>query len=150
VLTPGFYARQDTKTPVRYAMTSMVVNLIGNLALIMPLQHMGPPLATAIASTVNVALLYYTLVKRGHFTADARLRRRAPRLALAALAMGGVLWATQSLLTPYVHGTWPVRFAALAVLVSAGMVVYGLATVVLGAFSRGDIALLLRRRRPSA
>jgi putative peptidoglycan lipid II flippase len=54
VLTPGFYARHDTKTPVRYATISMVVNLVGNLVLIVPLQHMGPPLATAIASTVNV------------------------------------------------------------------------------------------------
>ncbi|MBU3992048.1 MAG: murein biosynthesis integral membrane protein MurJ [Alphaproteobacteria bacterium] len=148
VLTPGFYARQDTKTPVRYAMLSMVVNLVGNLALIVPLQHMGPPLATAIASTVNVAMLYYTLVKRGHFVADAQLRRRVPRLALAALAMGGVLWATQGQLMPWLHGTWPVRFAALAALVSAGMLVYGAAAIVLGAFSRNDISLLLRRRRP--
>ena len=150
VLTPGFYARQDTKTPVRFAMISMAVNLAGNLALIVPLRHMGPPLATAIASTVNVWLLYRMLVKRGHFAADPRLRRRAPRLALSALAMGGVLWAAQGLLMPYVHGTWLVRFATLAVLVSAGMLVYGLATVLLGAFSRADIALLLRRRRPSA
>ena len=147
VLTPGFYARQDTRTPVRYAVISMVVNLVGNLALIMPLQHMGPPLATALASTVNVAMLYRTLVARGHFTADARLRRRAPRLLLAALAMGVVLWFGQTLLMPYVHGTWLVRFATLAVLVSAGMVVYGLATLVMGAFSKDDIAFLLRRRR---
>ena len=47
---------------------------------------------------------------------------------------------------PYVHGAWLVRFGALAVLVSAGMVVYALATFVLGAFSRDDIALLTRRR----
>ena len=150
VLTPGFYARQDTKTPVRYAMVSMAVNLVGNLVLILPLQHIGPPLATAIASTVNVVLLYRMLVRRGHFAMDARLRRRAPRLALAALAMGAVLWTTQGLLMPYVHGAWLIRFAALAVLVSSGMVVYGLASVMMGAFSRADIALLLRRRRPSA
>lgn len=147
VLTPGFYARQDTKTPVRYATLSMVVNLVGNLLLIVPLKHIGPPLATALASTVNVWLLYRTLVARGHFAADARLRRRAPRLALAALAMGVVLWLTQDALTPYVHGTWIVRCLALAALVSAGGVVYGLATVLLGAFSKDDLRLLLRRRR---
>ncbi|MBU6268805.1 MAG: murein biosynthesis integral membrane protein MurJ [Sphingomonadales bacterium] len=146
VLTPGYYARHDTRTPVRYAMLSMLVNLVGNLVLIVPLQHMGPPLATAIASTVNVAMLYRTLVARGHFTADARLRRRAPRLALAALLMGVVMGLTQSQLTPYIHGTWAVRGLALAVLVSAGGLVYGLATLALGAFSRADIALLLRRR----
>lgn len=146
VLTPGFYARQDTKTPVRYATISMVVNLVGNLALILPLEHMGPPLATAIASTVNVAMLYHTLVKRGHFQPDARLKRRAPRLALAALAMGGVLWFTQDLLTPYINGTWVVRGLALAALVTAGCVVYGLATILLGAFTRQDLSLLRRRR----
>src|SRR6185369_2840344 len=134
VLTPGFYARQDTKTPVRYAMISMVVNLVGNLALIVPLQHMGPPLATAIASTVNVAMLYRTLVARGDFVADARLRRRALRLTLAALLMGAVLWFAQGLFMPYVHGGWLMRCLALAVLVSLGALVYGLATVLLGAF----------------
>lgn len=147
MLTPGFYARQDTKTPVRYAMISMGVNLIGNLILIVPLQHMGPPLATAIASTVNVWMLYRTLVKRGHFAADARLKRRVWRLALAALAMGGVLWLGQGLVMPYVHGTWTIRIVAMAALVTAGAVVYGLATVILGAFSRDDLKLLLRRRR---
>jgi putative peptidoglycan lipid II flippase len=125
----------------------VAVNLVGNLALILPLEHMGPPLATAIASTVNVWMLYRTLVKRGHFQVDTRLRRRAPRLALAALAMGAVLWAGQGLIMPYVHGTWLVRFAAMAVLVSSGVVVYGLATVLLGAFSKDDLRLLLRRRR---
>jgi putative peptidoglycan lipid II flippase len=146
VLTPGFYARQDTRTPVRFALISIAVNLVGNLLLIVPLQHIGPPLATAIASTVNVWLLYHRLVRRGHFIADRRLRRRAPRLVLAALAMGAVLWRGQEWVAPYVLGPWLERFGALAVLVSGGMVVYGLATVILGAFSRDDIALLFRRR----
>ncbi|MES2494034.1 MAG: murein biosynthesis integral membrane protein MurJ [Pseudomonadota bacterium] len=146
VLTPGFHARQDTRTPVRFATVSVAVNLIGNLALILPLQHMGPPLATAIASTINVALLYRTLVRRGHFVADARLRRRMPRLVLAALAMGAVLWAAQGLLMPYVHGSWPVRLGAMSVLVGTGCLVYGLAAIVLGAFTRDDLRLLRRRQ----
>ena len=147
VLTPGFYARQDTRTPVRFALISIAVNLVGNLVLIVPLKHMGPPLATAIASSVNVWLLYHRLVRRGHFIADRRLRRRAPRLVLAAVAMGAVLWRGQIYMMPYVHGTWFMRFGALAALVSGGMLVYALATVIMGAFSRDDIALLLRRRR---
>ena len=146
VLTPGFYARHDTGTPVRFAVISMLVNLVLNLALILPLQHMGPPLATAIASTVNTWLLYRTLAKRGHFTADARLKRRAPRLVLAALAMGGVLWAVQDRLEPYVHATWAVRVLALGLLVFAGAVVYGALTFVLGAFTRDDLRFLRRKR----
>jgi putative peptidoglycan lipid II flippase len=146
VLTPGFYARQDTRTPVRYAVVSMVVNLVLNLALIVPLEHMGPPLATAIASTANVWLLYATLRKRGHFMPDARLKRRWWRLALAALAMGAVVWLLQPRLMPYVHGAWFVRVAAMAVLVGAGSLVYAIATFVLGAFAREDLKLLRRRR----
>jgi len=146
VLTPGFYARADTRTPVRYATISMVVNLVLNLALIMPLKHMGPPLATALASTVNTALLYRALRQRGHFAPDARLRRRAWRLAAAALVMGLVLWLLQGLLTPYTHGSWMVRSGAMVVLVGAGGVVYVIATFALGAFTRADLAFLRRRR----
>lgn len=146
VLTPGFYARSDTRTPVRYAMISMVANLMLNLALILPLKHMGPPLATALASTVNVALLYRTLRKRGHFTPDARLKRRAWRLALAAIAMGVVLWLAQDALTPYTHGSWLVRTGAMGVLIAAGALVYAIATFALGAFTRADLTLLRRKR----
>jgi len=146
VLTPAYYARQDTRTPVRYGLIAMAVNLVGNLALIVPLKHVGPPLATAIASTVNVALLYRTLRRRGDFEPDARLRRRAWRLVVGALLMGVALWFTQDLLTPYVSGDWTRRAGALGVLVFAGGLVYAAATVVLGAFTRADIAVYFRRR----
>jgi putative peptidoglycan lipid II flippase len=146
VLTPGFYARQDTRTPVRFATISMVVNLLLNLALIIPLKHMGPPLATALASTVNTFLLYRTLRKRGHFVPDHRLRRRAWRLAAAALAMGLVLWLLQGQLTPYTHGSWAIRTGAMVVLVAAGGLVYAVATFALGAFTRADLSFLRRRR----
>ncbi|MBN9981018.1 polysaccharide biosynthesis C-terminal domain-containing protein, partial [Listeria monocytogenes] len=76
VLTPGYYARGDTRTPVRYAMLSIAVNIVGNLILIPLIGHVGPPLATALASTVNVAMLYRTLTQRGHFAADSALRRK--------------------------------------------------------------------------
>ena len=150
VLTPGYYARGDTKTPVRYAMISMVVNLVLNLLLIRPLQHMGPPLATALASTVNVGLLYRTLSQRGHFTADTQLRRRAPRVALAALLMGGVLWYLADRFQPFVTAPGLARWVALCVLVATGMVVYGLATFLFGAFHRRDLTRLIRRRRIEA
>jgi putative peptidoglycan lipid II flippase len=146
VLTPGFYARQDTRTPVRYATISMVVNLVLNLALIVPLKHMGPPLATALASTVNTFLLYRMLRKRGHFVPDHRLRRRAWRLAASALAMGVVLWLLQGQLIPYTHGSWAIRTGAMVVLVAAGGLVYAVATFALGAFTRDDLSFLRRRR----
>ncbi|NBC36601.1 murein biosynthesis integral membrane protein MurJ [Novosphingobium sp. FSY-8] len=146
VLTPGFYARHDTKTPVKFATWSMVVNLVLNLILILPLRHMGPPLATALSSTVNVALLYGTLRRRGDFAPDARLIRRAWRLAVAALTMGLVMWISQRWLMPYTHGSWVVRGTAMLALVGAGAAVYGAATLALGAFTRDDLGLLRRRK----
>jgi putative peptidoglycan lipid II flippase len=146
VLTPGYYARSDTRTPVRYATVSMIVNLILNLALIVPLGHMGPPLATAIASTVNVALLYRTLAKRGHFVADAQLRRRFPRLFVAALAMGLVMYFLNDLFAPYVTGTSLQRWAAMLVLVATGGVVYAAGVFATGAIRLRDIRQLVRSR----
>jgi len=149
VLTPGYYARHDTKTPVRYAMISIAVNIVGNLVLIPTLHHVGPPLATAIASTVNVWMLYRTLGKRGHFVADQGLKRRIPRLALAALLMAAAMLALDWLLDPYLTGGLWVRFAALGVLVAAGGAIYGIACFVTRAFLISDIKALVRRRRPS-
>lgn len=146
VLTPGYYARGDTKTPVRFAMVSIVINIVGNLAMIPTLGHIGPPLATALSSTVNVAMLYATLVKRGHFAADAGLRRRIPRLALAALIMGGALWAGEGLLDPWLTGAMLQRYVALALLVGAGVTLYGLASFITGAYRLSDIKALMRRK----
>jgi putative peptidoglycan lipid II flippase len=151
VLTPGFYARADTKTPVRLAIYSMVINLVGNLILIPTLGligmgHVGPPLATAISSTVNVLMLYTTLRRRGHFEVDRQLRRRAPRLALAALIMGGVLLWLDPWVDPYLTRSLWVRVVALSALVGGGAAVYFGACFVTGAFAMDDVRLLLRRR----
>jgi putative peptidoglycan lipid II flippase len=145
VLTPGYYARHDTKTPMRFAMISIAVNLVLNVALILPLKHVGPPLATALASTVNVWMLYRTLKKRGHFEPDARLKRRAPRLALAAILMGAALFWVGPMVDPYLTGSLVRRVGGLAALVSAGAVVYAIACLVTRAFVLEDIKLLTRR-----
>jgi putative peptidoglycan lipid II flippase len=152
VLTPGYYARHDTKTPVRFAIQSVGVNLVGNIILI-PLfgrygfGHVGPPLATAIASSVNVWMLYRTLRKRGQFEADARLRRRVPRLAVASLLMGGALFWIAPAVDPYLTGSILRRGAALIVLVASGAAVYAIACFLTGAFVLDDLKLLMRRSR---
>ena len=151
VLTPGYYARGDTKTPVRYAMLSILINIAGNMTMIpslgsIGLGHVGPPLATALSSTINVAMLYRTLVKRGHFAADARLRRRLPRLAIAALIMGAALLAGNHLLDPWLTGAMLQRYVALSLLVGAGVALYGLACVAVGAYRLSDIKALVRAK----
>ena len=65
VLSNGFFARQDTKTPVKIALFAMLINIIMSLALVMPLKHAGLALATSIAATVNAGLLFYILKRDG-------------------------------------------------------------------------------------
>ena len=148
VLTPGYYARSDTRTPMRFAMISIAVNLVLNLAFILPLKHMGPPLATALSSTVNVAMLYHTLRKRGHFEPDARLRRRAWRLLGSALIMGVALYFLDDLFTPYITGRSLVRALAMVVLVAGGGMVYAAACFATGAFRPADLRAALKRGEP--
>ncbi|NUR45225.1 MAG: murein biosynthesis integral membrane protein MurJ [Sphingomonas sp.] len=155
VLTPGYYARHDTKTPVRYAVQSVGVNLAGNLILIPILGrygygHVGPPLATALASSINVWMLYRTLSKRDHFHTDARLRRRAPRLAIASLVMGGTLFWVTPLIDPYLTGSLLERVGGLSALVGAGIAVYAVACFLTGAFRLDDVKLLMKRRANEA
>ncbi len=146
VLTPGYYARSDTRTPMRFAMISIAINLALNLAFIVPLKHVGPPLATALASTVNIWMLYRTLAKRGHFETDARLRRSVPRLAIASLIMGVGLYFLTPLIAPYLTGSILHRGLGLAALVGAGGAVYACACFVTGAFLLDDVKLLIKRR----
>lgn len=151
VLTPGFYARADTKTPVRLALYSVAINLVGNLILIPTLAHwnigqIGPPLATALASTVNVVSLYVVLARRGHFALDPQVKRKVPRLAIAALLMGAALLLVAPFVDPYLTGALLPRVMGLIVLVGAGVAIYALACVVTGAYRLADINSLLRRR----
>jgi putative peptidoglycan lipid II flippase len=149
VLTPGYYARHDTRTPMKFAMISIAVNLALNIAFIMPLRHMGPPLATALASTVNVWMLYHTLKKRGHFESDARLRRKVPRLALASIVMGVAVYFVAPLVQPYLTGSLLLRVVGLGALVTAGFAVYAVACFVTRAFVLDDVKMLTKRARQS-
>ena len=75
VLGPGFFAREDTVTPVKIAALCVAINLGLNLLLMGPLLHVGIALATAISAWINVGLLLLVLRRRGHLRLDARLRR---------------------------------------------------------------------------
>lgn len=64
VLAPGFFARQDTKTPVKVGIIAMVANMVFNLLLIWPLAHAGLALATALSAFLNAGLLGYLLYRQ--------------------------------------------------------------------------------------
>lgn len=147
VLTPGFYARQDTKTPVRLAVISMLLNLVGNLTLIWHFAHVGVAIATAVSAWVNVALLYWTLHRRGHLQLDARLKRKLVRIVGAGVAMGAALWAMNPYADPWMSQGLIARVVALSVLCGAGALVYGAATLLFGAYSIGELRGQLSRRK---
>jgi putative peptidoglycan lipid II flippase len=99
-----------------------------------------------LSSTVNILMLWRTLRRRGHFETDRQLRRRAPRMGLAALVMGGLLYFGAPYFDPYLTRSLLVRVLALGILVGAGGAVYAAACFATGAFALDDVKLLLRRR----
>ncbi|GAA3906228.1 murein biosynthesis integral membrane protein MurJ [Halomonas cibimaris] len=124
VLAPGFFARQDTKTPVKVGIVAMVANMAFNLVLIWPLAHAGLALATALSAFLNAGLLAFLLRRCGVLVFQPGWGRFAVQLLGGCTLMVAVL----GLLVPGVPAwfdaglTW--RAAWVALLVAAGMGVY--------------------------
>lgn len=146
VLAPGFFAREDTRTPVIYAVASMVVNSVLALALMIPFGHVGIAAATAVAAWLNAGLLAWGLARRAHWTMGAAARGRLARIVLASAGMGAALWAAQRALAPWLDGPAYERIAALAALVAGGLVVYGALALLLRAADPAELRAVLRRR----
>ncbi|MDR3515806.1 MAG: murein biosynthesis integral membrane protein MurJ [Azospirillaceae bacterium] len=145
-LIPGFHARQDTRTPVKIAMVAITINIALKLVLMGPLAQTGIAVGTSVSAWINIILLAWVLHRRGHFAMDARLRRAIPRLVVASLGMGGVLIGLQSALASALAApSLALRFAALAVLLLAGLMAYGAFAAALGLVRRQDFAGLRRR-----
>ncbi len=149
VLTPGYHARGDTRTPMRFALIAIAANLLGNLLLIWPFGHVGIALATALSAWLNVALLARGLGRRGRLAPDAALRRAVPRMALAAAAVAGFLLLAGPPLMPLARGAALERAAAMLLLVGGGAAIYlGLGTLI-GAWQPRALLAALRRPLPT-
>ena len=147
-LVPGFYARQDTATPVRVALVAVAVNVALKIVLMGPMAQVGLALATSVSAWVNVVLLSLALSRRGFLVIDARLRRRAPRILAATLVLGGVLAAGAWWLAPLLADPhFLVRGGTLAALCTAGMLAFAATALASGAVGGADLRTMLRRRR---
>lgn len=141
VLSPAYFAREDTKTPMRYAVISLTANTLGSIALFFLfrrlgwLPHLGIAVATAVGGWLNAGLLWVTLVKRGHFVLDRRMVRSLLMIVLASVVMGIALVATAHYLSDAFRREqgFLVHLGALTLLVGAGLAVYAAATVATGA-----------------
>lgn len=146
-LTPGFFAREDTRTPVKVAIGAVVLNLVLAIGLMQVLDHVGLALATSISSWANAALLAYLLRRSGHFQPDPRLVRAVPRILLAAVIMAAALWVGADLLNNWFLAGFARKFAALAGLILAGAVLFFGFAQLLGGSDLREVARQLRRRR---
>ncbi len=145
-LTPGFFARGDTATPVKIGLLAVAVNLVLNLILMGPLLHIGIAAATSVSAWLNAALLAIVLHRRGHFAVDASLKTRVPRMVIASTCMGVALFAGLGQVEPLLAGVLPERIFALAVLVAGGLIFYGVLSVVMRIATVDDLRRALNRR----
>jgi putative peptidoglycan lipid II flippase len=142
-LSPAFFARSDTMTPLMA--TAKGFGLAIALALVLGHVFGAPGIAAGIAAGAWSSAL--SLLRKGTaefgFSVDAAARRRLPRIVLAAGVVGALLWLTTGLVPPEAHGL--IRFIVLGVQIGAGVAVYGLLLQVLGAASWREAVDALKR-----
>ncbi len=146
VFSPGFFAREDTRTPMIFAAISMVINIALSLLLFGAYKHVGIAIATSVAGWANAALLGLLLYKRGHFEPDWPLLSKLPRIILASFIMGLALYFAASYAAPYftAENGIMIRFLALFALVSCGILAYALSAELTGAASLKDLSKGIR------
>jgi len=147
-LTPGFFARHDTRTPLYIALAAIVLNFALNAAFIFGtnLAQVGIALAQSLSGWINALLLAAVLLSRGHWLPDPRLNQRTWRMALATLGMSVSLAGMLSLLK---SGLARPDFTGAAVLLSvcaAGALVYGALGALLGVVRLSEMRFVLRRQ----
>lgn len=144
-LAPGFFAREDTKTPVKVAVGAVVVNVAVALSLMPVLAHVGIALATAISAWLNASALAYLLHRRGLLAPDARLKARLGRTIVSSAVMAAVLWLAVRGLAPWLLPGSFAGIVALALVVILGLAVYAVLAQTLGVMRWGEMRALLRR-----
>ncbi|WP_425071216.1 murein biosynthesis integral membrane protein MurJ [Sagittula sp. S175] len=149
VLQPLYFAREDTRSPFRYAVWSMVVNAIAAIGLAPYIGWIAPAIATSLAGWTMVVQLAWGARRMGDVARfDSRFHARVFRIIAASLVMGAALYGAELLLRPWLEQSF-VRIFALLLLIVIGSIVYGIAGQLLGAFQLSEFRSILRRRRAS-
>jgi putative peptidoglycan lipid II flippase len=145
--TPGYFAREDTRTPMVFAALSVAANVGLALSLFPSMGGAGIATASAAAGWINAALLLGVLVRRGQWSSDTGLMRRCPRMVFAAAVMAAALWGAASLLGPHLAPGAPFHEQAgtLALLVCGAMLVYFGVAFAIGAADLRTVRRSLRR-----
>ena len=148
VFSPGYFAREDTKTPMKFATVGLLINVALSVLLFPMFQHVGIALATTIAGWINTGLLVGVLWHRGHFSPNLTVLRKIALILLASLVMGGVIHLVSGALHPYLTGGGLLtRLAALGGLVLIGMATFAVVAQVTGGSNLVAHAKSFRRRK---
>jgi putative peptidoglycan lipid II flippase len=146
IAQPVYFSREDTRTPLRYAVVAMVVNAAVAIGLAPLVGYIAAALGTTLAAWVNLALLWRGAGAVGaDLSPDARLAHRLPRVLLASALMGAALVAGAALAAPLGAGWRPLVLAAL---VLGGLAVYAGGAAALGALRPAELRAALRRGGP--
>jgi len=141
VLAPGFFARQDMRTPVRIGVIAMVMNMLFNLLLVIPLHsywqvgHLGLAAATSLSAFLNAILLYFALRKQGIYQPIQGWLRFFIRLAIAVLVMLLVLIQLSNALgglESFYGFNWTQRVGYIGLLCGAGFVGFAASLLLMG------------------
>ncbi|NNE22233.1 MAG: murein biosynthesis integral membrane protein MurJ [Rhizobiales bacterium] len=148
IFSPGFFAREDTRTPMYFAAAGVAVNILAALALFPFFGHVGIAAGTTMAGWLNAGLLGFTLTRRGHFHSDPQLQRNLRLIIAASLAMGLVLIGADHLTAALFNNSYPVLFRSLvlAMLVGIGAGVYFGITYATGVFRPRELKQSLKRK----
>jgi putative peptidoglycan lipid II flippase len=146
VLQPLYFAREDTRTPFRFALVSMVVNAGVAITMAYFLGYLGAAIGTTVAAWVMVALLARGARQFGEVARfDARFYTRIWRICAAAGVMGVALWLAMTALGPLlITAGW--RYLALALLVTIGIIVFFGIGQLIGAVHLAEIRQAAKRR----
>lgn len=147
VLQPAYFAREDTRTPMRFTIISCVVNIALAYPSFLWIGPAGCALATSVAGWVNLALLWFGLRKAGYLRITAAFAGRVLRMLLASAIMGGLVWFLAGFAEPWVmtEGNYFTRVGVLCVLVAAGVSIYFAAVVLTRVYSVAELKHRLKR-----
>ena len=143
VLQPLYFAREDTRTPFRFALVSMVVNAVVAVGLMPVAGFLAAALGTTIAAWVMVGQLWWGTRTMGQAArADGRLRRAAPRILIASALMALALWGMRDTLA----SAQVARVPALAIMVLGGAAIYFAISFLIGTYRLAELRAAMRRR----
>ncbi|NKF50991.1 murein biosynthesis integral membrane protein MurJ [Shewanella sp. WXL01] len=132
VLAPGYYSRQDTKTPVRYGIIAMISNMGFNLIFAIPFGYVGLAIATSLSALLNAAMLYRGLHKLGVYQINASTLKFALQVMSATAVMVAVIVYYLPSELQWLDWAFSQRALTLGALIIGGATVYLLSLVAFG------------------